>query len=92
MVCGVVKGGKEILLLVDYIIIVIGGWLRYFMYIEGVLEYGIISDDIFWLKEFFGKMLVVGVSYVVLECVGFFIGIGLDIIIMMCSIFFCGFD
>ncbi|MGC7556498.1 hypothetical protein, partial [Pandoraea pneumonica] len=35
-----------------------------------------------------GKILVVGVFYVVLECVGFFVGIGLDVIVMVRFIFF----
>ena len=39
-------------------------------------EYGITSDDLFSLKEAPGKTLVVGASYVALECAGFLSGIG----------------
>uniref|UniRef100_A0A8C2VYT9 Thioredoxin reductase 2 n=1 Tax=Chinchilla lanigera TaxID=34839 RepID=A0A8C2VYT9_CHILA len=60
--------------------------------IEGALEYGITSDDIFWLKESPGKTLVVGASYVALECAGFLTGIGLDTTVMMRSIPLRGFD
>ncbi|PNJ05911.1 TXNRD2 isoform 17 [Pongo abelii] len=91
-VCGVAKGGKEILLSADHIIIATGGRPRYPTHIEGALEYGITSDDIFWLKESPGKTLVVGASYVALECAGFLTGIGLDTTIMMRSIPLRGFD
>uniref|UniRef100_A0A8C0RPE0 Thioredoxin-disulfide reductase n=1 Tax=Canis lupus familiaris TaxID=9615 RepID=A0A8C0RPE0_CANLF len=60
--------------------------------IEGALEYGITSDDIFWLKESPGKTLVVGASYVALECAGFLTGLGLDTTIMIRSIPLRGFD
>ncbi|XP_031994038.1 thioredoxin reductase 2, mitochondrial isoform X2 [Hylobates moloch] len=91
-VCGVAKSGKEILLSADHIIIATGGRPRYPTHIEGALEYGITSDDIFWLKESPGKTLVVGASYVALECAGFLTGIGLDTTIMMRSIPLRGFD
>uniref|UniRef100_A0A2K5N546 thioredoxin-disulfide reductase (NADPH) n=1 Tax=Cercocebus atys TaxID=9531 RepID=A0A2K5N546_CERAT len=91
-VCGVAKGGKEILLSADHIIIATGGRPRYPMHIEGALEYGITSDDIFWLKESPGKTLVVGASYVALECAGFLTGIGLDTTVMIRSIPLRGFD
>ncbi|XP_008561994.1 PREDICTED: thioredoxin reductase 2, mitochondrial-like, partial [Galeopterus variegatus] len=54
-VCGVAKGGKETLLSADHIVIATGGRPRYPTHIEGALEYGITSDDIFWLKESPGK-------------------------------------
>ncbi|KAF5916859.1 hypothetical protein HPG69_018443, partial [Diceros bicornis minor] len=60
--------------------------------IEGALEYGITSDDIFWLKESPGKTLVVGASYVALECAGFLTGLGLETTVMMRSIPLRGFD
>ncbi|XP_064218897.1 thioredoxin reductase 2, mitochondrial isoform X2 [Aotus nancymaae] len=89
---GVAKGGKEILLSADHIVIATGGRPRYPAHIEGALEYGITSDDIFWLKESPGKTLVVGASYVALECAGFLTGIGLDTTVMMRSIPLRGFD
>ncbi|XP_012510439.1 PREDICTED: thioredoxin reductase 2, mitochondrial isoform X1 [Propithecus coquereli] len=91
-VCGVTKDGKETLLSADNIVIATGGRPRYPTHIEGALEYGITSDDIFWLKESPGKTLVVGASYVALECAGFLTGIGLDTTVMIRSIPLRGFD
>ncbi|XP_062944334.1 thioredoxin reductase 2, mitochondrial isoform X2 [Cynocephalus volans] len=91
-VCGIAKGGKETLLSADHIVIATGGRPRYPTHIEGALEYGITSDDIFWLKESPGKTLVVGASYVALECAGFLTGIGLDTTVLMRSIPLRGFD
>ncbi|XP_048199459.1 thioredoxin reductase 2, mitochondrial isoform X3 [Perognathus longimembris pacificus] len=89
---GVAKGGKETLLSAEHIVIATGGRPKYPTHIEGALEYGITSDDIFWLKESPGKTLVVGASYVALECAGFLTGIGLDTTIMMRSVPLRGFD
>ncbi|XP_006890512.1 PREDICTED: thioredoxin reductase 2, mitochondrial [Elephantulus edwardii] len=91
-VCGVAKGGKETLLSADHIVIATGGRPKYPTHVEGALEYGITSDDIFWLKESPGKTLVVGASYVALECAGFLSGLGLDTTLMMRSIPLRGFD
>ncbi|XP_072809315.1 thioredoxin reductase 2, mitochondrial isoform X2 [Vicugna pacos] len=85
-VCGVSKGGKEALLSAEHIVIATGGRPRYPTHIEGALEYGITSDDIFWLKESPGRTLVVGASYVALECAGFLTGLGLDTTVMMRSV------
>jgi len=38
------------------------------------IEHAISSDDLFWLPECPGKTLVVGASYVALECAGFLKG------------------
>ncbi|KAM7331401.1 hypothetical protein ACRRTK_008109 [Alexandromys fortis] len=54
-VCGVDKGGKTTLLSADHIVIATGGRPKYPTQIKGALEYGITSDDIFWLKESPGK-------------------------------------
>ncbi|XP_027421798.1 thioredoxin reductase 2, mitochondrial isoform X3 [Bos indicus x Bos taurus] len=54
-VCGVSKGGEETLLSAEHIVIATGGRPRYPTHIEGALEYGITSDDLFWLKESPGK-------------------------------------
>ncbi|XP_053758233.1 thioredoxin reductase 2, mitochondrial isoform X2 [Panthera pardus] len=91
-ICGVTKGGKETLLSAEHIVIATGGRPKYPTHIEGALEYGITSDDIFWLKESPGKTLVVGASYVALECAGFLTGLGLDTTVMMRSIPLRGFD
>ena len=51
------------------------------------------SDDIFSLRESPGpKVLVVGASYVALECAGFLTGLGLDVTVMVRSILLRGFD
>lgn len=50
------------------------------------------SDDLFSLPYCPGKTLVVGASYVALECAGFLHGLGLDVTVMVRSIFLRGFD
>lgn len=39
-----------------------------------------------------GKTLVVGASYIALECAGFLHGLGIDVTVMVRSIFLRGFD
>ncbi|XP_021269010.1 thioredoxin reductase 2, mitochondrial isoform X2 [Numida meleagris] len=91
-VCGLAKGGKETTLTAEKIVIATGGRPKYPTHIAGALEYGITSDDLFWLKDSPGKTLVVGASYVSLECAGFLTGIGLDATVIMRSIPLRGFD
>jgi thioredoxin reductase (NADPH) len=55
-------------------------------------ELTITSDDIFSLKKAPGKTLIVGASYVALECGGFLNGLGFDTTIMVRSILLRGFD
>ena len=62
------------------------------MNIPGATEYGITSDDIFSMTTPPGKTLVVGASYVALECAGFLAGLGFDVTVMVRSIFLRGFD
>lgn len=50
------------------------------------------SDDLFSLPYCPGKTLVVGASYVALECGGFLAGLGLDVTVMVRSILLRGFD
>lgn len=50
------------------------------------------SDDLFYLPYCPGKTLVVGASYVALECGGFLAGLGLDVTVMVRSILLRGFD
>ena len=75
----------------DKIVIACGGRPTY-PDIPGAKEFGISSDDIFWKKENPGKTLVIGASYVALECAGFMHGIGLDVTVMVRSILLRGFD
>lgn len=44
------------------------------------------SDDIFMRKTPPGKTLVIGASYVALECAGFLKGLGYDVTVMVRSI------
>jgi thioredoxin reductase (NADPH) len=55
-------------------------------------ELAISSDDIFSMQKSPGKTLVIGASYVALECAGFMAGIGLDVTVMVRSILLRGFD
>lgn len=55
-------------------------------------EHAISSDDIFQLDHNPGKTLVVGGSYVALECAGFLTGFGHDTTVMVRSILLRGFD
>ena len=50
------------------------------------------SDDLFSLEHSPGKTVMVGGSYVSLECAGFLHGIGLDVTVIVRSIFLRGFD
>jgi len=60
--------------------------------IKGAKECAITSDDLFWLEKSPGKTLVIGASYVALECAGFLTHIGLDTTCMIRSIFLRGYD
>lgn len=60
--------------------------------IPGAREFGISSDDIFSLKRAPGKTLVIGASYVALECAGFLTALGYDTTVMVRSILLRGFD
>lgn len=60
--------------------------------IPGDKEYGITSDDIFSLPYNPGKTLVIGASYVALECAGFLTSFGINTTVMVRSILLRGFD
>ena len=60
--------------------------------IPGVEKLVITSDDLFWMKKAPGKTLIVGASYVALECGGFLKGLGYEVEIMIRSILLRGFD
>ncbi|XP_044131505.1 thioredoxin reductase 2, mitochondrial isoform X1 [Bufo gargarizans] len=86
------NNGKETVVTANNIVLATGGRPKYPTQIPGALEYGITSDDLFWLKKSPGKTLVVGASYVSLECAGFLTGIGLETSAMVRSIPLRGFD
>lgn len=60
--------------------------------IPGAREFGITSDDLFSLQTAPGKTLIIGASYVALECAGFLAGLGYDTAVMVRSILLRGFD
>uniref|UniRef100_A0A5G2R4I6 Thioredoxin reductase 3 n=1 Tax=Sus scrofa TaxID=9823 RepID=A0A5G2R4I6_PIG len=54
--------------------------------------FSLCSDDLFSLPYCPGTTLVVGASYVALECAGFLAGLGLDVTVMVRSVLLRGFD
>ncbi|XP_048865606.1 thioredoxin reductase 1, cytoplasmic-like isoform X2 [Brienomyrus brachyistius] len=60
--------------------------------IPGDREFCITSDDLFSLRHCPGHTLVVGASYVGLECAGFLAGLGLQVTVMVRSVLLRGFD
>eukprot|EP00795_Rhopilema_esculentum_P002202 gene2202-17798_t len=85
------KKGKEQIATANKIVIATGERPRY-PDVKCAKDYGITSDDVFSLPYCPGKTLVVGASYVALECAGFLKGIGLDVSVMVRSILLRGFD
>jgi len=85
------KKGKETIITADKFVVAVGGRPRY-PDIPGAKEHCITSDDVFSMKTPPGKTLVVGASYVALECAGFIHGVGFDTTVMMRSIPLRGFD
>ena len=72
-------------------VISVGGRPKY-PDIPGAKEYGITSDDLFSLSYNPGSTLIVGASYIALECAGFLTSLGFDTTVMVRSIFLRGFD
>jgi len=85
------KKGKEKTVTADKFILAMGGRPKY-PDIPGAKELGITSDDIFSLSHAPGKCLLVGASYIALECAGFLKGLGFDVTVMVRSILLRGFD
>lgn len=85
------KNGSHEKATFKYCIIACGGRPSYGDY-PGAQECCISSDDIFWQKKAPGKTLVVGASYIALECAGFLGGFGFDVTVMVRSILLRGFD
>lgn len=85
------KRGKETFHTAAKFVLATGERPRY-LGIPGDKEYCITSDDLFSLSYCPGKTLVIGASYVALECGGFLAGIGLDVTVMVRSILLRGFD
>jgi thioredoxin reductase (NADPH) len=85
------KGGAPEYVTAKNIVLATGGRPNLGGY-EGAEECCISSDDIFWLKKPPGKTLVVGASYIALECAGFLATLGFDTTVMVRSILLRGFD
>jgi len=84
------KDGKSTKLTARRFVVAVGGRPRP-LSCPGA-ELAISSDDLFSLKTSPGKSLVVGASYVALECAGFLAGLKLDTTVMVRSILLRGFD
>ncbi|CAB3994079.1 thioredoxin reductase 2, mitochondrial [Paramuricea clavata] len=86
------KDGQETIITTENVVIAVGGRPRYPDNVPGAREHGVSSDDIFSLSKSPGKTLVVGASYVALECAGFLTGLGFDTSVMVRSVYLRGFD
>ena len=84
------KKGEERTVTAAKFILATGGRPRY-PAIPGV-ELGISSDDLFSLPHSPGKTLLVGASYIALECASFLAGMGYNTTVMVRSILLRGFD
>mmetsp|Transcript_101738 Transcript_101738/g.232949 ORF Transcript_101738/g.232949 Transcript_101738/m.232949 type:complete len:516 (-) Transcript_101738:222-1769(-) len=60
--------------------------------VPGAREVGLTSDDIFSTKTAPGKTLVVGASYIALECAGFLTELGYPVTVAVRSVLLRGFD
>lgn len=85
------KGERKILVAKHYLIAV-GARPTIPMDVPGAYQHAITSDDIFSLKTSPGKTLVVGGSYIALECAGFLHGYHYDVTVAVRSIILRGFD
>lgn len=83
--------GREETVTAENIVIAVGGRPSY-PDIPGAREFGITSDDIFSQQKPPGRTLVVGASYVALECAGFLSAFGFQTTVMVRSILLRGFD
>lgn len=70
----------------------VGGRPTFLENLPGSEKLVITSDDLFSLTKPPGKTLLVGASYIALECAGFLTAFGYDTTVMVRSIFLRGFD
>jgi len=85
------KKGAKRQITADTFVVAVGGRPKY-TGLPNEKELCISSDDLFSLAAPPGKTLVVGASYVALECAGFLTGLGYDATVMVRSILLRGFD
>ncbi|XP_077996537.1 thioredoxin reductase 2, mitochondrial-like [Glandiceps talaboti] len=88
----VTPSGKEKVVSAANVVIATGMRPKYPVEVDGAIDYAISSDDLFALQKPPGKILVIGASYVALECAGFLHGLGFPTSLMMRSIPLRGFD
>eukprot|EP00906_Rhabdomonas_costata_P009594 RCo013562 len=86
------KDGSTKTLTARHILIAVGGRPHIPEDVPGALEHAITSDDIFSLGSEPGKTLIVGASYIALECAGFLFELGYHVTVAVRSIFLRGFD
>lgn len=86
------KNGEKETVTAKYILVCVGGRPSFLPNIEKSKELCMTSDDIFWAQKAPGKTLVVGASYIALECAGFLASLGYDVTVMVRSILLRGFD
>jgi thioredoxin/glutathione reductase (selenoprotein) len=89
--CGCKDDVRKTKITARRVVIAVGGRPQY-PSIPGAREFGITSDDIFSLEKSPGRTLVVGASYIALECGGFLTGLGYDTSVMVRSMVLRGFD
>lgn len=75
-----------------YICIAVGGRPNFPENIPNIEKLTITSDDLFSLKNPPGKTLIIGASYIALECAGFLHSFGFDVTVMVRSVLLRGFD
>lgn len=75
-----------------YIVVAVGGRPIFPEEIDSQKNLCVTSDDIFYKEDPPGKTLVVGASYVALECGGYLTSYGYDVTVMVRSILLRGFD
>ena len=85
------KKGKTETITADKILISIGLRPTY-LDVPGAKELCITSDDIFKLKKAPGKTLIIGASYIAVECASFLKSLGYDVTLMVRSMILRGFD
>lgn len=86
------RRGKETVVTAERVVVAVGGRPVIPSDVPGALEHALTSDDLFSLKKSPGKTLVVGASYIALECAGFMQELGLNVTVAVRSILLRGFD
>lgn len=84
--------GQQKTLEADNILLSVGGRPVIPEDVVGAKEFAISSDDVFSREQNPGKTLVVGASYIALECAGFLTELGFDTTVAVRSILLRGFD